>query len=192
MSKVFSNRSFSIERQAIFAYSFDKWRPDLPLLITDNACEYTTAVPPTVTPSTPVVVTDVRLPTALEPILYDVELQANMYMGDPTNFTFEGYVHIKMRVNSATNNITLHINKLTIDNSSLSLTEDDGGSAPNIDHYDLDLARQFIIFHLDANLETDKEYTIKINFVGPLTDDLVGLYLSSYERGNDTVWVKHC
>lgn len=110
-----------------------------------------------------------------------------MYTGDPKNFTFEGHVHIKMKVNSPTNNITLHINKLTIDNSSLNLREVSGSHAPHIEHYDLDLARQFIIFHLDGDLETGKEYIIIMNFVGPLADDLAGLYLSSYERGNDTV-----
>ena len=50
-----------------------------------------------------------------------------------------------------------------------------------------DADRQFDIFYLDANIESGKKYYIEMNFTGPLMGDLVGLYLSQYNRGDETM-----
>ena len=52
-----------------------------------------------------------------------------------------------------------------------------------------DKARQFEVFFLDSALVPGRAYFIEMNFTGPLTGDLAGLYLSQYERGNQTVYV---
>ena len=66
----------------------------------------------TTTTAPPVI--DVRLPTDLEPILYTVELQPNMYEGEPADFTFNGSVSIEIRCKQQTNKIHLQIKKLNI------------------------------------------------------------------------------
>lgn len=76
-------------------------------------------------------VKDVRLPTHLVPESYDIILKPNMYEGEPDNFNFEGYVKVYMRAVSAGKNVTLHSNKLTIDENtirfgSLNITGDSG------------------------------------------------------------------
>lgn len=47
--------------------------------------------------------------------------------------------------------------------------------------------RQFEIFSLDQDIRVGEKYYIEMNFTGPLKGDLAGLYLSQYERGNETV-----
>ena len=50
-----------------------------------------------------------------------------------------------------------------------------------------DSDRQFEIFSLDKDVIAGEKYYIEMNFTGPLTGDLAGFYLSTYQRGNDTV-----
>ncbi|XP_025079132.1 aminopeptidase Ey-like [Pomacea canaliculata] len=48
---------------------------------------------------------------------------------------------------------------------------------------------QQLFERLDDELKVGDQYSVDIAFSGPLTDDLAGLYLSSYKRGNDTVYL---
>ena len=50
-----------------------------------------------------------------------------------------------------------------------------------------DKKRQFEIFYLNGDVVPNQKYIIEMNFTGPLTGDLAGLYLSQYKRGNDTM-----
>lgn len=50
-----------------------------------------------------------------------------------------------------------------------------------------DKQRQFEIFLLDKDVVAGERYQIEMNFTGPLTGDLAGLYLSKYKRGNKTM-----
>lgn len=49
-----------------------------------------------------------------------------------------------------------------------------------------DKQRQFEIFFLDTDLVPGGKYFIEMSFTGPLKGDLAGLYLSKYNRGNET------
>lgn len=137
-------------------------------------------------PLSPPEIIDYRLPTSVIPIEYDVELQPNMYDGPADAFTFDGFVGIRMRVLQATNKITLHSNQLTL-GSTRNLTATDTSQAPAILSEEIDTKRQFLIFHLDQDLNPGTEYLLQMNFKGSLKDDLAGLYLSQYQQGNATV-----
>lgn len=52
-----------------------------------------------------------------------------------------------------------------------------------------DDARQFDIFFLSSDVQKGNRYYIEMNFTGPLTGDLVGLYLSQYQRNDQTMYV---
>lgn len=72
------------------------------------------------------VLKDVRLPTHLVPDSYDVTLRPNMYEGEPENFNFTGSVKIYMTAKDVGRNVTLHVNKLDIDEKSIKFGRSDG------------------------------------------------------------------
>lgn len=132
-------------------------------------------------------VKDVRLPTSIIPIVYDVELQPYIYEGPPENFTFDGYVNINMKCLTNCTNITLHSHLLNINESSVDLSSANNANVPQVKGMVFDKKRQFLIFNLSEPLENGQEYNIRMNFTGKLRDDLNGLYRSSYKRGNKTM-----
>ncbi|KAL8559955.1 hypothetical protein ACOMHN_041426 [Nucella lapillus] len=135
-------------------------------------------------------VKDVRLPSSLYPLHYDIQLQPFMYRGSPDEFSFRGYVRIVLDCRQATNVITLHVNKLSIVDQSVTLTPESPTSArPVVTSWQEDKERQFLEINLDRELKVGQKYSVAMNFTGPLKDDLHGLYLSSYERGNRTVYL---
>lgn len=75
-------------------------------------------------------VKDVRLPLHLIPDSYDITLKPDMYSEDPKKFTFEGYVKIYMTAKDTGRNVTLHVNKLTIVEDSISFSQDGSKDGP--------------------------------------------------------------
>ena len=75
-------------------------------------------------------VKDVRLPLHLIPTTYDLTLKPNMYLDDPKSFTFDGYIKIHMDAKFAGSNVTVHTNKLTIDDSTIQFGKEDGSAGP--------------------------------------------------------------
>ncbi|KAK3599710.1 hypothetical protein CHS0354_037183 [Potamilus streckersoni] len=149
-----------------------------------------TTMPSTPTPTEKPRVTDVRLPTAVKPILYTVELQPDMYGNTTSNFKFNGSLTLDVLCINETRNITLHMKQLNI-TGKISVME-------VIDKVELfngtetiDAAREFLILHLKSNLQSGHTYTVIIDqFEGPLKDDLHGLYLSRYQNGiGQTVYI---
>lgn len=130
--------------------------------------------------------TDVRLPRSNIPTLYDIYLKPDIYSGDPTQFKFYGRIRISFECVGPTTNITMHKNKLTVSDIQV-FNQNAGSSAPRVAGQSEDKDRQFLIIHLDGALQRGQNYTVAMNFVGELTDDLTGLYLSSYMRDDQKV-----
>ena len=61
-------------------------------------------------------VTDVRLPSHLEPVNYNLDLVPFII---PDNFTIRGYVEIEVVCRVSASNITLHAADLKIDNKTV-------------------------------------------------------------------------
>ena len=61
-------------------------------------------------------VTDVRLPSHLEPVNYKLDLVPFLI---PDNFTIRGYVEIEVVCRVSASNITLHAADLNIDNKTV-------------------------------------------------------------------------
>ena len=129
---------------------------------------------------------DVRLPLKVTPLHYDLELTPDIYTGDPDTFTFSGHVRIRVLCLESTNLITLHSNKLEIDGTVELLDQGPSQNVPMVDGIEKDEERQFLLIKLDGMLTVGQEYVIDISFHGPLNDDLVGLYWSSYQSGTET------
>ena len=133
-------------------------------------------------------VTDVRLSNDVIPEHYDLELRPDFYTPPMENFRFDGHVSIRVLCQKSTSLVRLHIHQLNI--SSVRVTDENGLSQllkPNgiIE----DKLRQFLVISLQSPLQANQRYWIRIEFAGPLRDDLSGLYVSSYERQNETMLV---
>lgn len=62
-------------------------------------------------------------------------------------------------------------------------------STPKYVKHTEDTERQFLIIEFDKETIPGAVYTLRMDFSGPLKDDLQGLYLSSYIENNKTVYV---
>ncbi|KAH8312019.1 hypothetical protein KR044_009051, partial [Drosophila immigrans] len=109
-----------------------------------------------------------RLPTALVPTHYTLYLHPELDTGN-----FSGQELITIKVIESTKQIVLHSHKLTI-NSVYVLNKE-------VEKYELDSVREFLIIDLTEELSPDSSITLGILFEGQTQNKLVGLYSSSYQ-----------
>lgn len=131
-------------------------------------------------------ITDVRLPRTVLPQLYTLELLPDIYADDPKDFKIVGKVDIVIDCLEATDNITIHINKLTIIRPTVK-SQSGNQSGLKVVRTTEDNDRQFYIMFLSEKLRQGQTYVLSLEFEGPLKDDLAGLYYSSYKRNGKNV-----
>lgn len=109
------------------------------------------------------------------PTHYDVYWHPDLETG---NFT--GQEKISITVVEATSQIVLHAHLLEI-TSVFTYTNN-----LQVESYELDEERQFLIVNLSTELAENATFTLGILFNGQMKDKLVGLYSSTYqnEAGN--------
>ncbi|GFG31526.1 hypothetical protein Cfor_07544, partial [Coptotermes formosanus] len=123
-----------------------------------------------------------RLPPTVTPHLYTITLTPNY-----TDYnTFNGEVTILVTALSDVNNISLHYDKITIVErsiteiigSEIALEEDNNDSYDNTTNiYTLTLSN-------NQTLTSGRSYFININYTGLLLDDMAGFYRSSYKTAD--------
>lgn len=149
---------------------------------------------------------DVRLPTSIKPLKYNISLEPYLYEG---NFTFNGEVHIHILVLEDCYNVTMHAIDLEISKNDVAIQaletksdkkrskivkEDRGVNAAGAaelrirKQYLLE-AKQFFIIELYDKLLKNTKYVIKIKFSGLIQDYLQGFYRSSYKVRNETRYI---
>ncbi|XP_033165698.1 glutamyl aminopeptidase [Drosophila mauritiana] len=111
--------------------------------------------------------TDYRLPTNLVPTHYELYWHPDLETG---NFT--GQQRISIKVVEATNQIILHSYLLDITSVYVLNRE--------VEKFELEEERQFLIITLTEELPVDASITLGIIFGGQMKDKLVGLYSSTY------------
>ncbi|VDI83753.1 Hypothetical predicted protein [Mytilus galloprovincialis] len=151
-----------------------------------------TVPPSTTTPTastTPPGGGDVRLALNLYPLLYDLEIQPYIYEINPADFYFKGKVKIEMECRRSTNEIVLHSNKLNITTSSVTITPMSSGQSIINPTIEFDTVNQFLILKSTTQFVAGSSYSVYIEFRGPILSNLAGLYQSSYQRGNDTIYI---
>ncbi|KAJ8314848.1 hypothetical protein KUTeg_006998 [Tegillarca granosa] len=129
---------------------------------------------------------DVRLPTSLHPYHYTVRLRPHIYGMNESEFYFEGYVKIDMTCIESTSEVMLHMKDLTITENGYFSAHTEMNQSPLYAGHTYDARREFLIISLTNQTTVGLNYSIELNFTGPLTKDLTGLYLSSFERDNKT------
>lgn len=118
-----------------------------------------------------------RLPVNTDPIDYDVKLTVDLERSK-----FFGTVQISLKANNDSNYVTLNAKELDVAN--VALTEDSGRKLQLIT-YVMQNDFEMVRFNFDADLRSAHTYQLSIDFAGNITDDLKGLYKSSYYRGTE-------
>ncbi|MFN3218941.1 MAG: M1 family metallopeptidase [Acidimicrobiales bacterium] len=122
--------------------------------------------------------TDPRLPRAVLPRRYDLELAPDLGTA-----TFTGTADIEVTVAEATDRIVLHAAELVINAASLTAAARDGSGAeaPTVAITDIELddESERLILHLDQALVAG-EATLHLEFTGELNDRLRGFYRSTF------------
>ena len=106
--------------------------------------------------------------------------QPHIYEGD--DFSFDGSVEIWVKCHEPTNRIVLHISQLTLDEPTILIRENGpDGSLLVVDNWEIDEARQFLMFTLGSTLEPGGIYYLAMRFQGThLHGDFYGFYRSTY------------
>ena len=118
-----------------------------------------------------------RLPGHLKPEKYTVYLTPFIEEG---NFSIAGHVDISIDVKEAgTNNITLHINNITIFENLVKVVSSHGAGL-EISGFGYDAAKQFFIIYLKENFPAGDTIKLSIVFLGDLGSAATGFYRSSY------------
>ena len=84
--------------------------------------------------------------------------------------------------------ITLNAKNLSISRSDVAVSGVSTGALLGVVDMELNEEKEMLSITLSDRLVKGERYRVDIDFSGPLTNDLTGLYLSSYSRGNETVW----
>lgn len=124
----------------------------------------------------------IRLPTNLKPHHYDL-----FFRIDITNEEFSGTNTMLIECMQSIDIILIHSKLLVIDVNSITLAQNGGGGAPGVTRSWLYPENQYLVIELDGMLEAGTSYDLTIAFSGPLQEDLIGLYKSSYvNKDGDT------
>ncbi|XP_078360659.1 glutamyl aminopeptidase-like isoform X2 [Oculina patagonica] len=121
---------------------------------------------------------NVRLPKNIVPVHYDVLLYIDL-----KKLEFYGNVEILVNVSSPSENVLVHVNKMNI--TSASVEKASGGDPLEIKRKFWFEKNQFYVMIMNSALKKG-QYKIKMEFRAWLTDDLAGLYKSTYKRKDGT------
>ena len=121
---------------------------------------------------------DFRLPTHIKPYHYNIWLTPFILEG---NWTTKGRVEINVEnvlTNGGVDNITLHAEDMAIMDVSVKQLADN--SSIKIKGYGYDPERDFFIIYFRSSIQN--KFTISIDFLSNLNDDMKGFYRSSYQN----------
>ncbi|KAK3609374.1 hypothetical protein CHS0354_036614 [Potamilus streckersoni] len=121
----------------------------------------------------------VRLPSSLIPSHYSLEITPNIY-GSKENFSFDGFVRIKVVCKEKRDIIWLHSKSLT--HTEIRITDSEDRIVP-VFSWDLEDKREFLIIAMGESLKPGEIYYIEIKYHGQILNDLKGFFYSSYKDG---------
>ncbi|XP_029162422.1 puromycin-sensitive aminopeptidase-like protein [Nylanderia fulva] len=125
-----------------------------------------------------------RLPDIVTPVYYNIKLIPYI---EVDNFTFDGEISANITIRRTTSDLSLHALELIIDEAATSLFDNEG-----IDHkpatYNYNNITQILVLNFNDEL-LPGNYTLKMNYVGILNDDLQGFFRTSYIEKGKKVWL---
>ncbi|XP_071050027.1 aminopeptidase N-like [Onthophagus taurus] len=125
----------------------------------------------------------IRLPKSIKPISYDITLEPALNL-NTNNPAFKGSAAIKIVVVENTINLTLHAEKLSIDDNAVKVT-DTFGNLVLINYVSRNEESNFFIITMDKKMLKDKKYVIIFTkYIGTLQNDIDGLFFGKYTENN--------
>ncbi|CAH1788830.1 unnamed protein product [Owenia fusiformis] len=122
---------------------------------------------------------DIRLPSSIIPLSYDILMHPNL-----TTFKYTGSIDIVLQATESTNFVIVHIKDLKINAQSLKpRSENKRVAIKQVLEYK---AYEMLYFGLDAQLGKGQEYVLSLDFEGTLMDKLAGFYRSTYKDASGT------
>lgn len=128
-----------------------------------------------------------RLPRTLVPESYNVKLQPFLTPNENGLYIFKGWSTVRFTCKEPTNLIIIHSKKLnytTPNGHRVTLRGVGGSQPPVIDRTELVELTEYLVVHLNGELQAGSVYEMDSEFVGELADDLAGFYRSEYMDGN--------
>ncbi|KAL5242092.1 hypothetical protein ACI65C_009502 [Semiaphis heraclei] len=129
-----------------------------------------------------------RLPNDTEPISYRLDVQT-FIEPENNNFTFIGTVVVTIQAKTSTEEITLNVDDLNINQINVK----DKETSTEIEvtgNQVVDKNEQLVIQLKTPGLIADRVYEVKIAYSGELRNDMSGFYKSWYkDEKNDTKWL---
>ncbi|XP_063609324.1 aminopeptidase N-like [Penaeus indicus] len=128
---------------------------------------------------------DIRLPQSLRPLHYLIQLQPFIN----GNFSILGYLKVEVEVLDTTSNVILHMLDIVTKNDTVKVLTSGGVEQRQIgiksQHYDP--VRQFYVAQMEEEMMKGERYTLQMEFLGCLNDQLRGFYRSSYKDSNGEI-----
>ncbi|XP_018334891.1 aminopeptidase N-like [Agrilus planipennis] len=131
------------------------------------------------------------LPGNVIPEHYNLEIKTNLADDEKNKFTFEGCVEILVQCLKPTDTIVLNVLELTILDSINITGYEDSAHDTCVKKWSLEKKNETLNVTLCDSLRAGFHYNISIEFVGNITNKLVGYYRSSYfdNKSNQTQWL---
>ncbi|CAK1546280.1 unnamed protein product [Leptosia nina] len=134
--------------------------------------------------------TNYRLNSTLTPSSYSIIITPYFDTGDDNAFTFDGEVRIRMRTETSTNQIKIHSEDLNFNSSDISITSGSVTIQLNeANPLEFDTKYTFAYINLASELMVGYDYELKINYRGPIRDDLNGFYKNYYIENGVKKWL---
>ncbi|XP_014776693.1 uncharacterized protein LOC106873725 [Octopus bimaculoides] len=129
-----------------------------------------------------------RLPKDLIPMSYDIKIQPEIYGGNATKFYFHGSVQMHIISLKPVRTITFHADNLEISNLTVHTNNEMSSRVPILST-SIDTEKQFFNILLGTEIAANTSVTVELNFRGNLKKQLSGLYLSSYYKRREVVYL---
>ncbi len=133
-----------------------------------------------------------RLPGDLVPLRYEINLRVQFDNEFEDSFPYDGEITMFFVCIKDTSDLIFHINKILIDNSTLSIKSltDNSFSQINDFKWKNDYERQFFVANLAQTFKANNNYTVSMKFIGYLASDNAGFYRSSYlDADKNKIWL---
>ncbi len=171
------------------AFARPGWQASCP---TQSESESSTPspTPPVATNGKPFPWTNVRLPTNVRPIRYDLYMHPDL-----VRFRFNGSVDITLQCKDSGDTIVFHSKNLTLSSRALFKVTGTGERGQQIQVTDLleNIGHEQVWIKLGESLEAGRQYVLRLEFSGFLTDSLAGFYRSSYTTSSgEKRWDNRC
>jgi aminopeptidase N len=133
-----------------------------------------------------------RLSADLVPLRYEINLRVQFDNEFEESFPYDGEITMFFMSNKDTSDLIFHINKILIDNSTLSIKSLTDNSFNQINNFKWknDYERQFFVANLAQTFKANNNYTVSMKFTGSLASDNAGFYRSSYlDADKNKIWL---